>query len=54
MKNEKLLDVIGNIDDNLVHNAVHDNFKKKKPVFVIYKIKKRGNKRTVYFLGLRF
>lgn len=34
MKNEKLLDVIGNIDDNLVHNAVHDNFKKKKPVWI--------------------
>lgn len=34
MKNEKLLDAIGSIDDNLVHNAVHDNFKKKKPVWV--------------------
>lgn len=34
MKNEKLLDMIGGIDDNLVHNAVHDNFKKKKPVWV--------------------
>lgn len=34
MKNERLLDAIGNIDDNLVHNAVNDNFKKKKPVWV--------------------
>ena len=31
MKNEKLLDMIGGIDDNLVYNAVNDNFKKKKP-----------------------
>ena len=34
MKNEKLLDMIGGIDDNLVHNAVHDNFKKKKPIWL--------------------
>ena len=34
MKNEKLLDIIGGIDDSLVHNAVHDNVKKKKPVWV--------------------
>ena len=34
MKNEKLLEIIGGIDDNLVHNAVNDNFKKKTPVWV--------------------
>lgn len=34
MKNEKLLDMIGGIDDNLVHDAVHDNFKKKKPIWL--------------------
>ena len=32
MKSEKLLDAIGKIDDNLIHNAVHDTPKKKKVV----------------------
>ncbi len=34
MKNEKLLGAIGKIDDNLIHNAVNDAPKKKKPVWV--------------------
>ena len=33
MKNEKLLDAIGQIDDNLIHDAVHDTCKKKKPAW---------------------
>lgn len=34
MKNEKLLSAIGKIDDNLIHDAVHDAPKKRKPVWV--------------------
>ena len=34
MTNEKLLDAIGKIDDSLIHNAVNDIFKKKKPVWL--------------------
>lgn len=34
MNSGKLLDAIGSIDDALVYNAVNDNFKKKKSVWV--------------------
>lgn len=34
MKNEKLLEAIGAIDDNLIHGAVYDTPKKKQPVWV--------------------
>ncbi len=34
MKNEKLLGAIGKINDNLIHGAVNDAPKKKKPVWV--------------------
>lgn len=34
MNSEKLLEAIGSIDDTLVYNAVNDNLKKKKPVWI--------------------
>lgn len=34
MKNEKLLGAIGKIDDNLIHGAVNDAPKKKKPIWI--------------------